>query len=160
MPLQVEPEKNMGKDERRFQSLPLGGRCSVSKKSAFYEAVRDMHRPCRGRCPHRPEKGCEFAVNFRKNSLFCRDDVGIVPYKQARRFSVKTGKNISRQSHTQSLTGTACFCLCRSRYRSTCQLLRSRSHATNGPTMWNSDRTPLPSTSICAICSTAAPVRM
>ena len=98
MPLQVEPEKNMGKDERRFQSLPLGGRCSVSKKSAFYEAVRNKHRPCRGRCPHRPEKGREFAVNFREIGLFCRDDVGIVPYKRIKRSSAKTGKHVFRQS--------------------------------------------------------------
>ena len=33
MPLQVEPEKNMGKDERRFQSLPpVTGKCPEGTK--------------------------------------------------------------------------------------------------------------------------------
>ena len=30
----------------------------------------------------------EFAVSFRKIGLFCRVDVGIDPYKQAKRFSI------------------------------------------------------------------------
>ena len=38
--------------------------------------------------------GCEFAIDFRKIGLFCRDDVGIVPYRRARRFSAKTDNSI------------------------------------------------------------------
>ena len=40
--------------------------------------------PTSSRC-----SGYEFAVNLRKNGLFCRVDVGIDPYKQAGRFSAQ-----------------------------------------------------------------------
>ena len=81
----------------------------LSRKSEFCDAVQAACRLCRGRCRTQPfatkeRYGCgstacqctssrcssyEFAVNFRKISLFCWVDVGIDPYKQAGKLSEK-----------------------------------------------------------------------
>ena len=86
-----------------FHSRRRRVKTACRKSLLFCEAVRNTCCPCRGRCPHRPGKCCEFAVDFRKISLFCRDDVGIVPYRQTSRFSARTGNNVFRQSQKTCL---------------------------------------------------------
>ena len=69
-------------------------RLSVPKSPIFAKQYETCNACVGADALHRPEKGYEFATNLRKIGSFCRDDVGVVPYKHTGRSSVKMGKNV------------------------------------------------------------------
>ena len=78
---------SLGAYEFAEDSRKIGISCGRTESSAP-TTRRGAKTTCRGRRLCRPEKCCEFAGDYCKNSALCRADVGIGPYKcEVRRLS-------------------------------------------------------------------------